>query len=121
MSDNRTVVLISGATGIIGKAIAKELAATPGYEVVLLAEVNDRPGDAQALIDVLAGQACTVNLIPWNPVDRIDGLARPIPERVDAFEHRLSAAGLNVTVRRQRGSDRDAACGQLRLHRAPTG
>ncbi len=88
------------------------------YEVVLLADVNDRPQDAAALIDALHGRTCTVNLIPWNPVDRIDGLRRPEAARVDAFERQLVAGGLNVTVRRQRGSDRDAACGQLRLHRA---
>lgn len=88
------------------------------YEVVLLADVNDRPQDAEALVDALHGRTCTVNLIPWNPVDRIDGLRRPDAGRVDAFERQLVAGGLNVTVRRQRGSDRDAACGQLRLHRA---
>jgi 23S rRNA (adenine2503-C2)-methyltransferase len=85
------------------------------FEVVLLDEVNDRPVDADALIRVLRGFPCTVNLIPWNPVQRIPHLRRPEAARVDAFAARLQAGGLNVTVRRQRGADRSAACGQLRI------
>ena len=59
----------------------------------------------------------TVNLIPWNPIDelRMRGLEQPAPHRVDAFADDLRRGGLNVTVRRQRGADRSAACGQLRL------
>jgi 23S rRNA (adenine2503-C2)-methyltransferase len=87
------------------------------FEVVLLAGVNDRPRDADALIDALAGLPSTVNLIPWNPVDRIEGLARPSEAAVDLFAELLRRGGLNVTVRRQRGADRSAACGQLRLRR----
>ena len=87
------------------------------FEVVLLAGVNDRLTDADALVDVLAGFPCTVNLIPWNPVDRIEELRRPADADVDRFEDRLRAGGLNVTVRRQRGADEDAACGQLRLRK----
>lgn len=87
------------------------------FEVVLLAGVNDRMRDADALIDALAGLPSTVNLIPWNPVDRIEGLARPTEASVDVFAETLRRGGLNVTVRRQRGADRSAACGQLRLRR----
>lgn len=85
------------------------------FEVVLLAGVNDRTEDAQALIRVLAAETCTVNLIPWNPVDRIPDLSRPDPRRVDEFAETLRRGGLRVTVRRQRGADRSAACGQLRI------
>jgi len=91
------------------------------YEVVLLDGVNDRRIDANAMIDLLRGLPCTVNLIPWNPVDEIvasNGLARPAEHRVDAFADMLRQAGVNVTVRRQRGADRSAACGQLRLREA---
>ncbi|MDA0374387.1 MAG: 23S rRNA (adenine(2503)-C(2))-methyltransferase RlmN, partial [Planctomycetota bacterium] len=87
------------------------------FEVVLLAGVNDRKRDADALIDALSGLPSTVNLIPWNPVDRIEGLARPTEASVDLFAELLRRGGLNVTVRRQRGADRSAACGQLRLRR----
>jgi 23S rRNA (adenine2503-C2)-methyltransferase len=88
------------------------------YEVVLLEGVNDRPRDAEAMVTVLGGLPCTVNLIPWNPVAEIArerNLARPSAVRVDGFTEALRRGGLNVTVRRQRGADRSAACGQLRL------
>jgi 23S rRNA (adenine2503-C2)-methyltransferase len=87
------------------------------FEVVLLAHVNDRPQDAEALVDVLGDMPCTVNLIPWNPVEELasTGLRRPQTAAVDAFAESLRAGGLKVTVRRQRGADQSAACGQLRL------
>jgi 23S rRNA (adenine2503-C2)-methyltransferase len=88
------------------------------YEVVLLEGRNDRPEDAEALVETIGALPCTVNLIPWNPVEEIaaaKGLRRPAPGRVDAFADFLRNGGLKVTVRRQRGADRSAACGQLRL------
>lgn len=88
------------------------------YEVVLLEGVNDRPQDAAAMVEALGALPCTVNLIPWNPVEEIahdKGLRRPAPARVDAFADALRQGGVKVTVRRQRGADRSAACGQLRL------
>ena len=85
------------------------------FEVVLLAGMNDRAGDAQALVRVLRDFPCTVNLIPWNPVAEIGALRRPSDAAVDAFADVLRRGGLNVSVRRQRGVDRSAACGQLRL------
>jgi 23S rRNA (adenine2503-C2)-methyltransferase len=85
------------------------------FEVVLLEGVNDRPEDAMVMAETVAGSTCTVNLIPWNPVDAIAGLRRPSPQRVDAFAAALRRGGVNVTVRRQRGADKSAACGQLRL------
>ena len=91
------------------------------YEVVLLEGRNDRRADANQMIDLLRGMPCTVNLIPWNPVEEIvaaHGLQRPSAARVDAFAEHLRQGGLNVTVRRQRGADRSAACGQLRLRDA---
>ena len=91
------------------------------YEVVLLEGRNDRPQDAAVMVEVLGELPCTVNLIPWNPVEELaakDGLRRPSPARVDAFADALRRGGLKVTVRRQRGADRSAACGQLRLRSA---
>lgn len=93
------------------------------YEVVLLDGLNDRPQDALALVDRLGALPCTVNLIPWNPVDEIaerERLRRPAAHRVEAFAESLRRGGLNVTVRRQRGADRSAACGQLRLRHGGT-
>ena len=88
------------------------------FEVVLLNGVNDRSQDAQALIQRLRGLPCTVNLIAWNPVDRITNIERPEPAKIDAFAARLRQGRINVTVRRSRGSDRSAACGQLRIREA---
>ncbi|MFY9342199.1 MAG: 23S rRNA (adenine(2503)-C(2))-methyltransferase RlmN [Planctomycetota bacterium] len=88
------------------------------YEIVLLEGRNDRPQDAQALVETLGALPCTVNLIPWNPVEELAqqaGLRRPAQHRVDGFAELLQRGGLKVTVRRQRGADRAAACGQLRL------
>ncbi|MGE3171215.1 MAG: 23S rRNA (adenine(2503)-C(2))-methyltransferase RlmN [Planctomycetota bacterium] len=88
------------------------------FEVVLLADVNDRPQDAAALVRELGAVPCTVNLIPWNPVDELvreHDLRRPAAAAVDAFAADLRRGGLKVTVRRQRGADRSAACGQLRV------
>ncbi len=87
------------------------------FEVVLLAHENDRPQDAEALVQALARLPCTVNLIPWNPVEELakGGLRRPTPMAVQGFAELLRRGGLKVTVRRQRGADRSAACGQLRL------
>jgi 23S rRNA (adenine2503-C2)-methyltransferase len=85
------------------------------FEVVLLAGVNDRPADADAMVHKLKGLPHQVNLLPWNPVEQIADLRRPSSRRVDAFVARLLAGGLNATVRKQRGADRSAACGQLRI------
>lgn len=85
------------------------------FEVVLLAQVNDRPRDAAVMVKLLRNLPCTVNLLPWNPVDQIPNLVRPGPRRVNDFATRLREGGLNVTVRKQRGADRSAACGQLRI------
>ena len=88
------------------------------FEVVLLEGRNDRPQDATAMAEALRHLPCTVNLIPWNPVEELaeqQQLRRPSEARVDAFADILRRGQLNVTVRRQRGADQSAACGQLRL------
>lgn len=88
------------------------------FEVVLLEGRNDRPQDATAMAEALRHIPCTVNLIPWNPVEELAEqlqLRRPAEDRVDAFAEILRRGQLNVTVRRQRGADQSAACGQLRL------
>ena len=89
------------------------------FEVVLLAGTNDRPQDAKALATAIGTLPCTINLIPWNPVDEISGLSRPSDHHVDRFADSLRQLGLKVTVRRQRGADKSAACGQLRLAHLP--
>jgi 23S rRNA (adenine2503-C2)-methyltransferase len=86
------------------------------FEYVLLADVNDSDQDADALARV-AGRHRNVNLIPMNPVPFAPGLRAPPPERTERFAARLRKAGVVVHLRRQRGDDVAAACGQLRLAR----
>jgi 23S rRNA (adenine2503-C2)-methyltransferase len=89
------------------------------FEYVALHEVNDRPEHARALVSLLRGMRGKVNVIPWNPVADLP-FQRPTREAVDAFARILEQGGIKTTVRRPRGRDIDAACGQLR-RRFPTG
>jgi 23S rRNA (adenine2503-C2)-methyltransferase len=86
------------------------------FEYVLLGGTNDRDEDALALART-AGRHINVNLIPMNPVPFAPDLRAPPPERTERFESLLRAKGVVVHVRRQRGDDVAAACGQLRLAR----
>ena len=84
------------------------------FEYALIAGVNDAPGRADELADLLKGMLCHVNLIPLNEVSET-GLAGSPKAQVQAFLAQLEARGITATVRRELGSDIDAACGQLRL------
>ena len=81
-------------------------------EYTLLAGVNDQPEHAQQLIALLNDVPCKVNLIPFNPFPH-SGYERPSNNAVRRFQESLQLAGFNVTVRKTRGDDIDAACGQL--------
>jgi len=87
------------------------------YEMVMIDRINDTPADAQAAAALLRGRLAHVNLIPMNPVAHTPWQPSP-PDRVDAFAATLRAAGLDTTVRRNRGIDIGAACGQLAAERA---
>jgi 23S rRNA (adenine2503-C2)-methyltransferase len=87
------------------------------YEYVLLRDVNDSEEHARELVALLKGSRAKVNLIPLNPAPEIPFRA-PTPESVDAFCGILAAAHVTVSVRRPRGQDILAACGQLHLKRA---
>jgi 23S rRNA (adenine2503-C2)-methyltransferase len=83
------------------------------FEYCMLDGVNDTPELAHALVKLLRGHvSCKINLIPFNPFPA-SGLKRSANERVKAFAEVLIAAGLICTVRKTRGDDIDAACGQL--------
>lgn len=88
------------------------------FEYCMLDGVNDTPEQAQQLIDLVSGRAgaprvaCKLNLIPFNPFPA-SGLKRSATERVQAFARLLQDAGIVTTVRKTRGDDIDAACGQL--------
>ena len=88
------------------------------FEYVLLDGINDRDEDAQALLQ-LGGAHRNINLIPMNPVPFAPDLRAPSPARCERFAQILRDAGIVVNLRRQRGDDVAAACGQLRLSRAP--
>jgi 23S rRNA (adenine2503-C2)-methyltransferase len=82
------------------------------FEYVLLAGVNDRPEDARRLAKLLAGVKSKVNLIPLNAAPGIP-FERPSDAAIDAFAKILADRGLLVSVRKSRGRDIRAACGQL--------
>ena len=83
------------------------------YEYVLLHDVNDRLGDAQALAQRLQGRKAHVNLIPYNPVAGLP-FERPQPEAIRRFVTVLRDRGVSATVRKTKGRAIEAACGQLR-------
>jgi len=82
------------------------------FEYVLLAGVNDSPADARLLARLLAGVKSKVNLIPLNAAPGI-AFERPSDAAIDRFARTLSERGLTVSVRKSRGRDIRAACGQL--------
>ncbi|MBT9500801.1 MAG: 23S rRNA (adenine(2503)-C(2))-methyltransferase RlmN [Burkholderiaceae bacterium] len=83
------------------------------FEYCMLDGVNDTPELAAELVKLLRGHvSCKINLIPFNPFPA-SGLKRSSRERVTAFAKILQDAGLITTVRKTRGDDIDAACGQL--------
>jgi 23S rRNA (adenine2503-C2)-methyltransferase len=82
------------------------------FEYVLLAGVNDSPADARTLARLLAGVKSKVNLIPLNAAPGI-AFERPSDAAIDRFARILSERGLTVSVRKSRGRDIRAACGQL--------
>ncbi|MFG0316991.1 MAG: 23S rRNA (adenine(2503)-C(2))-methyltransferase RlmN [Planctomycetota bacterium JB042] len=89
------------------------------FEYAVLKGVNDSVECAEELARRLKGVRGKVNLIPWNPVADLP-FDRPDDAAVDAMVRTLEARGVRTTVRRSRGRDIDAACGQLR-RRFPTG
>jgi 23S rRNA (adenine2503-C2)-methyltransferase len=82
------------------------------FEYVLLRGINDSAADAHSLVELLRGVRCKINLIPFNPHPGSQ-YQRPEKENVEGFQHILSSHGLQVNVRRPRGDDIAAACGQL--------
>jgi 23S rRNA (adenine2503-C2)-methyltransferase len=82
------------------------------FEYVLLDGVNDSHDDARRLARLLAGIKAKVNLIPLNAAPGIP-FERPSDERIDAFARTLADRGVTVSVRKSRGRDIRAACGQL--------
>jgi len=82
------------------------------FEYVMLDGVNDGDAHARELAALAAQLPCKFNLIPFNPFPA-SGFERSAPERIRGFAEVLQRAGLTVTVRKTRGDDIAAACGQL--------
>lgn len=88
-------------------------------EYTLIEGVNDDLADADALVRLLRGIPAKVNLIPMNPIPD-SALGAPSFEGVRRFRERIHRQGVTATIRKQRGADVDAACGQLALY-GPSG
>ena len=82
------------------------------FEYVLLAGVNDSPDDARKLAKLMAGLKSKVNVIPLNAAPGIP-FERPSDEAIDRFAKTLADQDILVSVRKSRGRDIRAACGQL--------
>ncbi|NLN92418.1 MAG: 23S rRNA (adenine(2503)-C(2))-methyltransferase RlmN [Candidatus Hydrogenedens sp.] len=83
-------------------------------EWTLMKDINDSPAQAKQLVRFLEGLDAVVNAIPWNPVSGLPYAPSP-GKAQQAFIATLKQAGIKATLRRERGGDIDAACGQLRL------
>jgi 23S rRNA (adenine2503-C2)-methyltransferase len=82
------------------------------YEYVVWKGFNDGDDDINALVDFCKISPCKVNLIEYNPIGD-DQFLQADKDRIQAYESALEAERITVTVRRSRGKDIDAACGQL--------
>jgi len=82
------------------------------FEYILIEDINDSFKDAKNLARLLRGLKSFVNLIPINPV--VPQFHRPPVDRSKAFEEELNKLGIEAALRVEKGTDIDAACGQLR-------
>jgi 23S rRNA (adenine2503-C2)-methyltransferase len=87
------------------------------YEVTMIGGVNDTPLDAEAMVELLRTDHAHVNLIPMNPVAHTPWQASSM-DVIEAFAGVLRAAGIATTIRRNRGQEIGAACGQLAAEQA---
>ena len=85
------------------------------FEYTLIGGVNDDPALADALADLAHGLTCFVNLIPFNPIPARPEWRPSAPVAIERFSAALTSRGVGNAVRRPRGRDIAAACGQLRL------
>ena len=85
------------------------------FEYSLVHGVNDKEEDAAELIHILKHRNCHLNLIPVNPIKERT-FEKPSKKNAMNFKNKLEKSGINVTIRREMGSDIDGACGQLRAY-----
>ena len=103
---------IAELLGACSRYVAKRPRAAITFEYTLMKGVNDKPEHARGLVKLLRRMPSKLNLIPFNPFPGTE-YERSEPQVIDAFKKIVMEAGLIATVRRTRGDDIDAACGQL--------
>lgn len=86
------------------------------FEYVLLGGVNDSEDEASQLVRLLKDRTAMLNVIPYNPVEGLP-YRTPSQKKIAEFRKTLEAGGVNVKFRQKKGSEIDAACGQLRRNR----
>ena len=119
VGDYRTMALAGQVPALFADACERYLAAKGrrlSFEWALIDGVNDRDVDAERLAVLCRRLRAHVNLIPLNPTPGYPVRGTPAAG-VRAFRDQLGALGVNATVRRTRGTEIDAACGQLRASR----
>ncbi|MDD4939917.1 MAG: 23S rRNA (adenine(2503)-C(2))-methyltransferase RlmN [Candidatus Omnitrophica bacterium] len=84
------------------------------FEYILIKDMNSGLKNAQKLSKILTGMNCKVNIIPCNVIEELE-VYPPEKKEILSFKDHLSRSGINVTLRRPRGADIEAACGQLRM------
>jgi 23S rRNA (adenine2503-C2)-methyltransferase len=120
--ETRQRIIPTGAANSIAEimAAAREYQGVTGrritFEYTMLRGINDQPWQAELLADLLRGLVSHVNLIPMNPWDG-SGFQSSTEADIQTFYDLLEARGVDVSVRRSRGKDAGAACGQLALKR----
>ena len=82
------------------------------FEYTLIKDVNDKPEHARALTNILSKVPCKINLIPFNPFPGND-FQRSLPQSIELFQNICEKSRIVTTVRKTRGDDINAACGQL--------
>ena len=82
------------------------------YEYIIFKDFNDSLEDAKELFEFARNVPCKINIIEYNPIDDA-GFQNTLPERTNVFKDYLEGKGMIVNIRRSRGKDIDAACGQL--------
>ena len=83
------------------------------FEYLMLRGVNDKIEHAEELITLLRGFQCHVNLIQYNQINEVE-FKQTAPKNIQSFQSRLANNGIAVSFRKSRGSEKNAACGQLR-------
>ena len=95
------------------KRFVRETGRRISFEYLMLSGVNDKLEHAYELSNLLKGFQCHVNLIQYNQIDEVE-FQRTSLKNLQLFHSRLVNNGIAVSIRKSRGLDKNAACGQLR-------